>query len=215
MNTQSPVPELSEFEKDALREIINLAFGEAAAGLAEVMGIYVFLNVPLIQIMSPSEISSYIEKELSLSSGLNIVEQYYIGKIRGVAFLVMSYENAEDILSILGDKDLLKLDDYAVDLLTQETLVEIGNIVIGACVSKIAEILSDSVMYLPPRYLGASYNANNLPPEFFKSNSYVVMLKTIFKFETKEINGFLFLVNSYDSLQWLRDSIDKFVANYV
>ena len=89
------------------------------------MGIYVFLNVPLIQIMSPSEISSYIEKELSLSSGLNIVEQYYIGKIRGVAFLVMSYENAEDILSILGDKDLLKLDDYAVDLLTQETLVEI------------------------------------------------------------------------------------------
>ncbi len=215
MKTPSPLQELSEFEKDALREIINLAFGDAAAGLAEVMGIYVFLNVPLIQIMSPEDISSYIEKELSSSTGLNIVEQYYIGKIKGVAFMVMSYENAEEILSILGDKDLLKLDDYSVDMLAQETLVEIGNIIIGACVSKIAEILSDNVIYFPPRYLRGSYDTSNLPPEFFRSNSYVVMLKTVFKFETKELNGFLFLVNSYDSVHWLKDSIDKFVSSYV
>ncbi len=207
--------ELTDFEKDALREIINLAFGNAAASLADVLGMYVFLNVPVINLMNPNEISSYIEKELNSSTGINIVEQYYIGKIRGIAFLVMSYENSEEILSLLGHSDLLKLDDYSVDQLAQETLIEIGNIIIGACVSKLAEVLSDNVIYMPPRYIGGYYSPEKVSDELFKPNSYVIMLKTVFHFESKDVNGFLFLVNSYDSINWLKDSIGLFISNYV
>ncbi|MCX8070141.1 MAG: chemotaxis protein CheC [Thermodesulfovibrionales bacterium] len=206
---------LTDFEKDALKEIINLAFGTASAGLADVMGMYVFLNVPVIEVMQPEEICKYIENEISHSKGLNVVEQYYIGKIRGMAYMVLSFENVEEILTILGLREIQKINHYSHDILAQETIIEIGNIIIGACVSKIAEMLSDVVTYLPPRFIGSDYSLEAISKEIFKPDSYVIILKTIFKFEGKEVNGYIFLVNTYDSIQWLKDSINKFIEAYI
>ncbi|HIJ59360.1 MAG TPA: hypothetical protein HPP56_01905 [Nitrospirae bacterium] len=206
---------LSEFEKDALKEIINLAFGDAAGTLADVMGMYVFLNVPVVDIMQPEDVVKYISKELELDSGFNIIEQYYIGKIKGVAFLVMSYENSESIISILNSDIYSLIKDHPIDLLAKETLMEIANIIIGACVSKIAELLADNVVYMPPRFVGENYSVDTIPKKVFNKNSYVIMLKTIFKFESKDINGIIFLVNSYESIKWLKNSINKFISTYV
>lgn len=206
---------LTDVEKDALKEIINLAFGDAAGMLADVIGMYVFLNVPVVDIMQPEDVINHITEELQSNTGFNIIEQYYIGKIKGVAFLVMSYENSESIISILNSDFANIIEEHSIDLLTRETLVEIANIIIGACVSKIAEILSDNVVYMPPRYVGESYSIDTIPKELFKSNSYVIMLKTIFKFESRDVNGIIFLVNSYESIKWLKNSINTFINNYV
>lgn len=206
---------LTEIEKDALKEIINIAFGKAAASLADVIGLYVILNVPKIEILQPDEIQEFIGKEINESKGLSIVEQYYIGKIKGAAFLVLSYESNKQLVALLDDgKDKDTFDMFSPASLEQETVVEMGNIIIGACVSKIADLLQVYVTYTPPRFLAGKLSRDDLPQKIFDRESYVIVLKTIFQFEKKDISGFLFLVNSFESIQWLKEAIQKYLKNY-
>jgi len=206
---------LTELEKDAFKEIINIAFGKAAASLADIIGLYVILSVPKVEVLQPDEIQHFIERELNETKGLNIIEQYYMGKIRGAAFLVLSYENSKQLLSLL-EKDESKdsFNFFSIAMLEQETVTEIGNIIIGACVSKMAELLKDFVTYTPPRFIGGKFSGRDLPPKLFDKETYAIVLKTIFQFENKNISGFLFLVNSVESLDWLKKAIHDYMQHY-
>ncbi len=206
---------LTELERDAFKEIINIAFGKAAASLADIIGLYVILSVPKVEILQPGEIQQFIEREVNETKGLNIIEQYYIGKIRGAAFLVLSYENSKQLLSLLGGEEQKEsLNFFSIAMLEQETVTEIGNIIIGACVSKTAELLKDFVTYTPPRFIGGKFSGYDLPQKLFDKETYAIVLKTLFQFENKDINGHLFLVNSVESLDWLKKAIHDYMKHY-
>jgi chemotaxis protein CheC len=211
----SPKLFLNELEKDALKEIINLSFGDAASSLADIIGTYVLLSVPDVEIMQRDEIMQYIDRELSESKDLSIVEQYYIGKLEGAAFLVFSYDAGRQLLSLFEGGDDMDMGDYSMDFMEKEALTEVGNIIIGACVSKLAELLSDNVSYMPPRFLWSKNLRNAFSGGIFDRESYVILLKTIFQFEENDVRGFLFLVNSFESVTWLKTAIDEFIEKYV
>jgi chemotaxis protein CheC len=206
---------LNELEKDALKEIVNIAFGEAAANLAEIIGLYVFLNVPRVEILQPERIEAYIDQELEAAKTLSIVEQYYIGKIRGAAFLVFPFESGRQLLTLFGGEKLMAAEVADAGFIERETLMEVANIIIGVCVSRLAELLQDAVTYLPPRYLGNRYDSAEFSRDIFTKEAYVILLKTVFHFENREVNGYLFLVNSYESISWLKKAIDEFIASYL
>lgn len=104
--------------------------------------------------------------------------------------------------------------NMSINLLEKETLTEVGNIIIGACLSKIAELLSDVVSYLPPRYIDGKYFYEDMPGNFFDGEGYAVILKTIFQFEKADVDGFLFLLINMDSIDKIREAVDKFMKNY-
>ena len=54
--TSQPKPIFSEEEKDILQEIMNIAFGNATADLAEVIDIYVLLSVPDIKVIRSGKV---------------------------------------------------------------------------------------------------------------------------------------------------------------
>ncbi len=211
----SPKFFLNTLEKDALKEIINLSFGDAASRLAEIIGTYMLLSVPDIEIMERDEIIHYIDRELSDPKDLSVVEQYYIGKLEGAAFLVFSYDAGRRLLSLFEGADETDLPDYSMDFMEKEALTEVGNIIIGVCVSKLAELLSDNVSYLPPRFLLSKNLKDAFSGGIFDRESYVILLKTVFQFEEQDVTGFLFLVNSFESVKWLKTAIDEFIEKYV
>ncbi len=202
--------QLSDLEKDALREIVNIALGQAASDLNEIINIYVFMDIPRLEIMSPEEISSFIDHELPVDEGLHLVEQYYVGKTKGIAYLVLPTSCGSQLLRLLDEENDFT-ETQAVDILAKEALVEIGNMIIGACVSKISELTRDVVTYMPPRLIECRKDYNPLPQGFFGEECFVVILKTVFHFEKEDIEGYLFLTNSYASMSWLKKSIDDFI----
>lgn len=204
-------PYLDEFEQDALREIINIALGKAASELNEIINLYVFMNIPRVDLLKPSEMEEFIRKEVRPDSGFNLVEQYFIGKARGLAYLMLPAKSGQQILGLLGAEQR-ETSTYGLDLLEQEALMEIGNIVIGVCVSRIAELTGDVVTYLPPRIISGSTYASDFPKGLFEGDHYVIILKTIFHFEGRDIDGFMFLINSYESVAWLKKSIADYIA---
>ena len=124
---------------------------------------------------------------------------YYL---TGTAFLVFSYDAGKQLLSLFEGEDEIAISDFSMDFLEKEALTEVGNIIIGACVSKLAELLSDNVSYMPPRFLLSKNLRTAFSGGIFDRESYVILLKTIFQFEEKDVSGFLFLVNSYESVKW-------------
>jgi chemotaxis protein CheC len=106
------------------------------------------------------------------------------------------------------------LDGYDVDLLERESLIEISNVIIGACISKIAEMLGDVVSYSPPRYYARDQIRGTLQESFSAENSFAIFFKTLFHFEEFNASGYLFLVSNCTTLGWLKKAIAEHLRRY-
>lgn len=208
-------PLLSDEEKDILQEIMNIAFGQAAADLAEIINVFVVLNVPYIQVVKAVALPEYLKAEVEGYDTICMVEQRFWGEFKGSAFLIFPAGSGKELVSIMGEGGDLSLDLTAVDSMEKETLMEVGNILIGACVGKVSELLGDRVTYSPPRIVVENYTVDAIPTDIFDLQSSAIVLRTVFTFNERAVSGYLFLVTKDDSIDWLRRALAVFMEKYV
>ncbi len=208
------VDQITDEERDILQEIMNIAFGQAAADLAEVVNIFVVLSVPDIRIVPAADLPQYIHTEFSEFGNISIVEQNFWGEFRGNALLIFPSDSGRELVSLLGDGDLASFEAQASDFLENETLMEVGNILIGACVGKVAELLKDVVTYSPPRVIIENHPSISMPDTLFDPGNSAIILKTVFCFNERNVNGFLFLITSHKSVAWLKKALADFMEQY-
>ena len=200
-------------DRDILQEIMNIAFGNAAAELAEVINIFVVLSVPYIQVLRARELPAYIKSEVRGCDSVSIVEQDFWGEFKGNALLVFQSGVGRELAFLLnGDEGIF--EPGATDRFESEILMEVGNILIGACVGKLAELLGDVIQYSPPKVLIENHANDALPQNLFDPGSSAIILRTMFRFNDKDIGGFLFLVTSHESIAWLKGALANFMVQY-
>jgi chemotaxis protein CheC len=205
---------ISEEEQDILQEIMNIAFGKAAADLAEVINIFVVLSVPDIKIIKAVDLPDYIRTEFCEFGNISIVEQNFWGEFKGNALLIFPAGAGKELISLLGDGGELSFESQSSDILEKETLMEVGNILIGACVGKVAELLKDMVTYSPPRVIIEDQPNVSMPKTLFDPSNSAIILKTVFCFNERDVNGFLFLITSHNSVIWLKKALADFMEQY-
>ena len=201
-------------ELEILQEIMNIAFGKSAADLADVIDTHVVLNVPFISIMQVMELPDYIRKHVKDYKNISIVEQHFWGRFKGDALLVFSSGSGKELIGLLQRGENASLESDPIAILERETLMEVGNILIGACVGKVAELLKDVVTYTPPMIVLERYYENAISESELDPNKIAIVLKTNFSFSDGDVSGFLFLVTSNDSIQWLREALQIFIEQY-
>ncbi|HHL40599.1 MAG TPA: chemotaxis protein CheC [Deltaproteobacteria bacterium] len=205
---------LSADEIEVLQEIVNIAFGKASADLADLLDHYLVLTVPRVTLVKSRDIPAYIRNEVSCySNGLSIVEQRYWGKFKGVALLVFPSKAGKELVSLLGADDEIA-GHNRLDTLEREALVEVGNILIGACIGKIAELLRDIVTYSPPTVMVQTDPLNTMPIKLDEPEAHSVILRTVFSFEGRDLSGALFIMPSRESAWWLKLALNDFLDNY-
>ncbi|MFC1523846.1 chemotaxis protein CheC [Thermodesulfobacteriota bacterium] len=204
---------LSSQEIEILQEVMNIAFGKASADLADVVDIRVFLNVPYVEILNASILPERILKEVEEYGDIRIVEQNYWGKFKGTALLVFPSEAGKVLISLFEENLEEDIETEGVGF-EKETLLEIGNILIGACVGKIAGLLDDIVSYSPPKVLFKNIPNQSSLEGLADANKHAIFMKTIFHFEGKDVNGSLFLISGQDSLGWLKTALNNFLAKF-
>jgi len=210
----NPLRELTELEKDALQEIMNIGFGRAAADLAEIINLHVILSVPHIAVLQSDEVISYIHKQIPDTTDMSMITQFFSGKFNGGRFLVFPHGEGRKLLRIFDGEMALLGENYDIDVLEKETLVEVGNIIIGACVGKIAEMLGDVVSYAPPRFFSQDQIFETLDDVLNGSDSFAILFKTVFNFEQYNVSGYLFLVSQQSIMPWLKQAIAEFLGPY-
>jgi len=204
----------SDEELEILQEIMNIAFGKSAADLADVIDTHVVLNVPFISIMQVMELPDYIRKHVKDYKNISIVEQHFWGRFKGDALLVFSSGSGRELIGLLQRGENASLESDPIEILERETLMEVGNILIGACVGKVAELLKDIVTYTPPMIVLERHYENAISESELNPDKIAIVLKTNFSFSEGDVSGFLFLVTSNDSIQWLREALQIFIEQY-
>ena len=205
---------IDDEEIEVLTEIMNIAFGQAASDLAEVIDIHVVLSVPFIKILQATELPEYIKKEIQDISNISIIEQEFLGKFKGSALMVFPSSSGRELIGLFELGEDMPLESDPIETLGRETLMEVGNILIGACIGKLTELLKDNVTFSPPRIILHNHPIDTIPENQLRSNNSAIVLKTVFSFDKGDVNGFLFLVTSHESIQWLREALQNFIEQY-
>ncbi|MDA8165545.1 MAG: hypothetical protein M0017_11005 [Desulfobacteraceae bacterium] len=200
-----------------LEEVMNIAFGKASADLAEVIDIRILLNAPRVEIMRAEGLLLRIKEETSAHGAISIIEQNFWGKYSGSALLAFPATASRGLISLFEDDDQAVAEEN-LPLLEKETLLEVGNILIGACVSKVAELLDDIVSFSPPRLIPRvvinHLTGETVSPRLDDPDQSAILIKTVFHLEHKDIKGFLFLIASQESMAWLRTALNNFIQKF-
>jgi chemotaxis protein CheC len=206
--------QFSGVEKDILQELMNIGFGQAAADLAQVIDFSIELSVPDIQLFKARDLQDHIGTEVGSDREFSLVEQYFLGKFKGIALLVFPAKAGKQLVSLFGLQDQANSASERLELLEKEAMIEVGNILIGACVGKITELLNDVVIYSPPRVMIQNARNSVLPKNLFDPSSMAISMKTVFHFEQQEISGQLFLIANQESISWLKSALHAFMEQY-
>lgn len=214
MTTQENAYEMiTSEETDLLQEIMNIAFGRAAADLAEFIDIFVVLSVPQIKLLQIYDLPKHLHDEIQQADKVSVVQQSFWGKFKGNAFLVFPAGSGKRIVSLFDVENKFFQMEPSVEM-EKDTFLEVGNILISACIGKIAELLGDVITYSPPRVVidqslrGVVYDNMNDP------DNLAIVLRTVFEFNQKNVSGYMFIITKQESFAWLKAALHRFLAQY-
>ncbi len=155
--TLAPRPELQlkvNF-RDALREVANVAMGRAAALLAKVLHVFVRLPVPQVNILEVCELHMALQ-DAQRSEQFSAVCQGFIGDgIAGEALLLFHDSEVSDMADMLGWQPQNASE-------VSEMLLDLASIIIGACLSGLAEQLDVRFSQSHPLLLGEHASIDGL-----------------------------------------------------
>jgi len=144
-----------------LQELMNIAFGSASADLEEVLDISIDLKVPAAEMVPVTKLKKYIQESMALTNKSSMVEEKFWGDFNGSAILVFPVEIQKNIISLLSAHDYPATDMEHIEGMDSGVLLEIGNILIGACIGKISELLNTVVTLNGKIMIITSYNSIN------------------------------------------------------
>jgi chemotaxis protein CheC len=197
-------------ETDTLQEIMNIAFGRAASDLAEYIDIFVILSPPQIKVLQAFDLPSYLNNEIKDYDKVSVVEQNFWGKFKGNAFLVFPSGTGKRMISLFDSENKF-FDSEPTHELEKETFLEIGNILIGACIGKIAELLGDVTTYSPPRVVVENSLRGVVYDNLSDPDNLAIVLRTVFEFNEKNVSGYMFILTKQESFAWLKTAVYKFL----
>jgi chemotaxis protein CheC len=200
-------------ETDTLQEIMNIAFGRAASDLAEYIDIFVILSPPQIKVLQSFDLPSYLNNEIKDYDKVSVVEQNFWGKFKGNAFLVFPSGTGKRMISLFDSENKF-FESEPTHELEKETFLEIGNILIGACIGKIAELLGDVTTYSPPRVVVENSLRGVVYDNLSDPDNLAIVLRTVFEFNEKNVSGYMFILTKQESFAWLKTAVYKFLEQY-
>jgi len=196
---------LTEKQRDALTELLNIAFARTAASLSELSGHRVTLDVPEIQMCPidqlPDRVSSLVQEEIAT------VHQIFTGPVAGDALLMLNYTGAVSLTDLLSEASERTgtLDESA-----REALTEIGNILLNACLGVFGNLLKVHVSFAMPRLhlesLDHLLRSVTIGPEELR---YAVVVSTAFHVRESAISGYLIIVLGVSSLDRLIHAVEE------
>ncbi|HEX5843750.1 MAG TPA: response regulator, partial [Pseudomonas sp.] len=187
--------------RDALREISNVAMGRAAALLAKVLGVFVQLPLPQVNIFEVSELHMTLTDAMR-GERLSAVCQGFIGDgIAGEALLLFHDSETADMARLLGwqPKD---------DNQTCEMLLDLASIITGACLAGIAEQIDVRFSQGHPMLLGQHASIEGLIHINQQRWQKTLAVEISYSLEAHNIHFDLLLLFTEDSIKRLTNKLN-------
>ena len=145
----------SKAKYDCYQEIVNVAMGRAGDLLARLLNVFVELPVPNVNLLEVGELSMVLSNVLEVEETSAICQGFIGTGIAGEALLVLNNSNMDDVAALMN---------YQQDEsnLSVEMLMDLSNLLIGACLNGIANQLDISFTQQHPMVLGQQSDITKL-----------------------------------------------------
>lgn len=202
--------ELTELERDALTEVVNIGVSRAAAALRKMVGHQVLLSVPAVEIVTRKKAATLLgERE---SNELVAVEQSFSGAFAGRALLIFPEESSFALArAVTGDE----MSDKDVAELEQEALAETGNIILNNCLATMANMLKRPLTMSLPKVCRGSGEALFGCENGDEKAGLVLFLYINFSIRLHDLRGYIAMMMDMPSLQSLQALLGEFIEQIV
>ncbi|HEY4215792.1 MAG TPA: hypothetical protein VGM67_01570 [Gemmatimonadaceae bacterium] len=197
---------ISDVDTDALGELFNVGLHRAAASLSEITAQRIIVDMPNLVICDVAEIE---QKLVDLVGGeLATVHQMFGGSVAGDAVLLLEHEKAAALTRLMTAGEAA--NGGRLDQSGREVLAEIGNIVLGACLSGFGDMLQVPMSFSVPRIhieslrtiLGSLVVESSEP-------QYAVVVATQFRLSELAVDGYLIVAVGAKSLSRISEALRR------
>ncbi len=189
---------------DCYQEITNVGMGQAADLLAKMLDVFITLPVPNVNIIEVSEINMALS--LAEEEAASAVCQGFIGQgIAGEAIILFNDAGIENIAS------LMKHEGEIDDRVERELVMDVANILTGACLKGIGEQLNINFSQGHPMILGQHRKVSNMISTNAKHWTKTLAIEVNYKISDYNISCDLLLLFTEDSLTTLDELVQYLV----
>lgn len=132
---------VNKLQLDALKEIGNIAAGNAATAFSQMVSRRVGMSVPQARIASIAELKNvFSEEEINIG-----VYQRVLGEASGNILMVLSRASAFELIDIVSPKEYIK--PRILTAANEDMLMELANIVAGSYLTTLSRMTG--ILFMP------------------------------------------------------------------
>jgi len=197
--------DLSEIQKEALLELLNIGVNESTNILSEILNVEIDLQIPSIKIISADKLIEELQEVGK--ENYSAVNMEFRNSFSGVSQLVFSQDSANKLVDVFT-RQVLGNGDF--DEIKAGALIEIGNIILNAILATFSNALEHEFQFYVPVFF------ENYKKEFFEQREkyigeVVLLGKTLFNIEQYHISGDIILYFNIKSFNYFVNLIDQYV----
>jgi len=197
-------PEIDFLEsdlRDCYQEIANVAMGRAGDLLARLLDVFVVLPIPNVNLIEVSELSMALSAVEVNESTSGICQGFIGAGISGEALLILNDSSFKDIAELMNYKQ--ELDENS----ELELLMDMANVLIGACLSGVSEQLDMNFSQGHPVVLGQHRKISELIATNSSRWRRTLAIEISYNIENYPIKCDLLLLFTEESMKTLNNKI--------
>ncbi len=180
---------------DACREMVNIAMGRAGENLAQLLGEFIDLPIPNVNLIESNELSMAIA-EINRNDSVSAVSKGFISEgISGEALVIFNDTNTQNIVELLKYPSSASSDKLAL-----EALMDVSNILIGACLNGLSEQLNVAFSHTHPVLLGQHQGLSTLLSDNVQRWGKLMAIEIGYAIKSRDISFDLLLLFPGDAM---------------
>jgi len=197
--------QLTAGQKDALVELLNIAFGRAGASLSKLTGHRVQLEVPQVTMCPMEELSDRLRP--MIANEVASVHQIFSGAVVGDAFMILDGQSAAILKELLTNEPALPLE---IDASAREVVTEVGNILLNACLGTFGNVLKVQVSFSVPHLtLESLEGVVGSVAVGHEGLRYALIVHAAFRLRGSSLTGYVVIVLSVASIERLIKAVEQ------
>lgn len=191
---------------DALREIINIASGNAATALSEILKKRIDMSIPVVEVRKFQDVAERLGEadEVVMATLLRV-----LGDVSGNVLLVVKEKNAKSIAYTLLEE---LVDEYDDDMVLS-VFQEIGNILGNSYLNAMGTVLDMNLFSSVP-YISIDMLFSILSSTYISANEeddYIIDIGCALSENNIEFDLNIFFIINNKSLQFMTDKINTLI----
>ncbi|WP_207062692.1 histidine kinase [Motiliproteus sp. SC1-56] len=203
----------NEDQRDCLQEICNVAMGQAGDSLARLLNVFINLSVPYIRLIKAEEVHQELRSLINAPQVSAVRQAFYSPQgnqgLCGESIVIFSDASFQELAHLMAFEGR-ELDARA----EQELLLDISNVLNGACLNGIAQQLEEQLGYSAPSLIGQHIPVEQILDKEKLTWEHALSIKIGYTLENHAFQCDMLMLMPGAAISHLMSVLDQFLEDF-